>query len=401
MENENSKIKKLFPLELLQAPPGNKGKGLSEAEIIQRKEDITMLLKEYGILVNDIVVKEGPSKCLFRVTIPSTTKMSAIKELESDPPLGFVSNSARITTNFWGSAIDIEFPKESPEQVLMREALESEDYLNSSYELPCVIGKSYDGYFVFDLAKIHHVLIGESIGFRLTPCLHSIITSLLYSRLPSELKFVLIAPYNQSHFQLFDWIGQRYLATLTNNESAVITEPSKGIEALKAVCEEMEARYDLLKTASCRHFSEYNQKIRSGQIPDSEICKQLPYWVVIISEFADLKRNAGGKYEMPLIRIAESAHKVGIHLIIATESPSFHFVTGRIKANFPGRIAVGLLDEEESLVILDSDEGETQFFDGDMLFSNGAESIRIQATNIEEDEVKAVVEYLNGQGNLI
>lgn len=401
MENENSKIKKMFPLELLQTHPENKGEGHSEDEIIKKKADITMLLKEYGIHVNEIVVKEGPSKCLFRVTIPSTTKMSAIKELESDPPLGFVSNSARITTNFWGGAIDIEFPKECPEQVLMRETLESEDYLNSSHELPCVIGKSYDGYFVFDLAKIHHVLIGESIGFGLTSCLHSIITSLLYSRLPSELKFVLIDPYNQSHFQLFDSIGQRYLATLSNNESAVITEPNKGVEALNAVCEEMDARYDLLKTASCRHFSEYNQKTRSGQIPNSESCKQLPYWVVIISEFADLKRNAGRKYETPLIRIAESAHKVGIHLIIATESPSFHFVTGLINANFPGRIAVGLLDGEESRAILDSDEAETQFFDGDMLFSDGAESIRIQATNIEETEVKAVVDYLNDQSNLI
>ena len=100
MENENSKIKKVFPLELLQTHPENKGEGHSEDEIIKKKADITMLLKEYGIHVNEIVVKEGPSKCLFRVTIPSTTKMSAIKELESDPPLGFVSNSARITTNF-------------------------------------------------------------------------------------------------------------------------------------------------------------------------------------------------------------------------------------------------------------------------------------------------------------
>ena len=400
MENENSKIKKLFPLKLLQAPPENKGKGLSETEIIQKKAEITMLLKEYGIIVNDIVVKEGPSSCLFRITNPYTTRVSAIEKLISNPPKSFIIDFVRVTANLRNGIINIEFPNEHLERVSMRGALESEDYLNSDYELPCVIGKSYDGYFAFDLTQMPHILMGGAIAQGKTTCLNAIITSLLYSKLPSELKFVLIDP-KKVEFGAYNLISDMYFQKLPGVEPFVQTETYEIVNALNALCDEMDARFTQLKELDCKNITEYNEKIKSGVLSIDDKNGILPYIVVIIDEFADLIFTAGAEFERPVVLLAQLARDVGIHLVISTQRPSPSVITGFIKANFPARIAFRVISAIDSRTILDFDGANDIINLGEMLFSDGNELFCIQGVNIKEAEVKAVVEYFYDQSNLI
>ena len=400
MENENSKIKKLFPLELLQAP-GNKGKGLSEDEILQKKTLIRELLLDYKITTNEIEIKKGPSVSLYRVSISSKTRRSAINKLLSDPPMGLESQNARIMTDIGHGVIEIELPNEFREQVLMSEALSSDEYLNSDFALPCVIGKSYDGYTVLDLTKMPHILIGGVTGQGKTTCINAIISSLLYSKLPSELKFVLIDP-KKVEFEAYNLINNAYFHKIPGVESIIPSDSGEVVTALNALCDEMDARYELLKATGCRNISEYNEKIKMGQHASVEESSIMPYIAVIIDEFADIIFTSDREFEEPIGKLAALSRCVGIHLIISTQRPSFSVITGTIKSNFPARIAFRACSGIDSLTILDFHGAENLIGNGDMLFSSsGLDPIRVQGANIEEAEVKAVVEYLNDQGNLV
>ncbi len=176
MESENGKNYKGFPLDLLRAPLELKERGLPAAEILQKKSEITEILSDYGIVVKEITVKPGPSVSLFSVKIPSTTRLSAVTELKKDPPIELLDS--RILVDAKKGIISIEIPNERLELVLMREALESDEFIKANYALPYVLGKSIDGYFVCDLAKMPHVLIGGATGQGKSTLLHSIITSL-------------------------------------------------------------------------------------------------------------------------------------------------------------------------------------------------------------------------------
>lgn len=187
---------------------------------------------------------------------------------------------------------------------------------------------------------------GKSVG------LNAIVTSLLYKKHPSELKFVIIDP-KKVEFAIYAPIEKHFLAKLPDASDAIITDVSKVVQTLNSLCVEMDTRYDLLRKAGCRNIKEYNAKFTSRQLNPENGHRFMPYIVIIIDEFGDLIMTAGKEVELPICRIAQLARAVGIHAIIATQRPTTNIITGTIKANFPARVAFRVASMMDSRTILD------------------------------------------------
>ena len=207
--------------------------------------------------------------------------------------------------------------------------------------------------------------------------MNAIITSLLYKKHPSQLKFVMVDP-KKVELSIYSVIEKHFLAKLPDEEDAIITETAKVVNTLNSLCIEMDSRYDLLKVAQVRNIKEYNEKFIKRQLNPNNGHKYLPYIVVIVDEFADLIMTAGKEVEQPIARIAQLARAVGIHMIIATQRPSTNIITGVIKANFPARIAFKVASMIDSRTILDSPGANQLIGRGDMLISVGSEMVRVQ-----------------------
>ena len=210
---------------------------------------------------------------------------------------------------------------------------------------------------------------GKSVGINV------VLTSLLYKKHPSEVKFVLVDP-KKVELSIFEHIERHFLAKLPNNEDAIITDYRKVVNTLNSLCIEMENRYELLKNAGVRNIKEYNTKFKKRMLNPEEGHRFLPYIVLVVDEFADLIMTAGKEVEMPIARLAQLARAIGIHLIIATQRPTVNVITGIIKANFPARIAFKVTAKVDSKTILDGSGAEQLIGRGDMLFSKGNEPIR-------------------------
>ena len=293
--------------------------------------------------------------------------------------------------------IGIEVPNSKPETVSMRSVLASEKFQNSKYALPCAIGKTISNEtYVFDLAKMPHILMAGATGQGKSVGLNAIIASLLYSKHPSELKFVMVDP-KKVELTLYNRIERHYLAKLPDSEDAIITDVKKVVRTLNSLCIEMDTRYDLLKAAECRNIIEYNEKFKKRRLLPTEGHRYLPYIVLIVDEFADLIMTAGREVEAPIARLAQLARAIGIHLIIATQRPSVNVITGSIKANFPARIAFRVISQVDSKTILDQSGANQLIGRGDMLLSTGNDLVRLQCAFIDTPEVETVTEFIGAQ----
>ena len=231
---------------------------------------------------------------------------------------------------------------------------------------------------------------GKSVG------LNAIITSLLYRKHPSELKFVLVDP-KMVEFGIYAELERHYLAKLPDADKAVITDCTKVIMTLNSVCKEMDDRYELLMKAHVRNIKEYNAKFVSRHLNPEKGHKFMPFIVVIIDEFGDLIMQAGKEIETPIARIAQKARAVGIHMIIATQRPSTNIITGIIKANFPARMAFRVMQMVDSRTILDAPGANQLIGRGDLLFSQGGETTRVQCAFVDTPEVERIVNYISEQ----
>jgi len=231
---------------------------------------------------------------------------------------------------------------------------------------------------------------GKSVG------LNAIICSILFKKHPTEVKFVLIDP-KKVELTLYNKIERHFLAKLPNNEDAIITNTKEVITTLKALCLEMDNRYDLLKAAGVRNITEYNQKFKSRKLNPKNGHKYLPYIILVIDEFADLIMTAGKEIEIPLARLAQLARAIGIHLIIATQRPTTNIITGTIKANFPVRIAFRVSQGIDSKTILDTSGANQLIGRGDMLISTGNDLLRIQCAFIDTPEVEQITSFIENQ----
>lgn len=371
---------------------------VDKEELEVNKDRIVNTLENYNIKIQSIKATIGPTVTLYEIIPAPGVRISKIKNLEDDIALSLAALGIRIIAPIPGrGTIGIEVPNQNPDIVSMRTVIASEKFQNAKYDLPVVIGKTISNEtFVFDLAKMPHLLMAGATGQGKSVGLNAILTSLLYKKHPAQLKFVLVDP-KKVELTLFNKIERHFLAKLPDSEEAIITDNQKVINTLNSLCVEMDNRYELLKTAFVRNIKEYNEKFIARKLNPENGHQYLPYIVLVIDEFADLIMTAGKEVEQPIARLAQLARAIGIHLIIATQRPSTNIITGSIKANFPARIAFRVTSGIDSRTILDSGGAEQLIGRGDMLLSNGSDLIRLQCAFVDTPEVEELTEFIGNQ----
>lgn len=371
---------------------------VSSEELEENKNKIVETLGNYGIQIDRIKATIGPTVTLYEIVPAAGVRISKIKNLEDDIALSLSALGIRIIAPIPGrGTIGIEVPNSKPETVSMKSVLMSEKFQSSKYALPFAMGKTISNEtYVADLAKMPHLLMAGATGQGKSVGLNAIITSLLYCKHPSELKFVMVDP-KKVELTLYNRIERHYLAKLPDMEEAIITDVKQVVRSLNSLCVEMDDRYDLLKMAECRNIIEYNEKFKARRLLPTEGHRFLPYIVLVVDEFADLISTAGREVESPIARLAQLARAIGIHLIIATQRPSVNIITGSIKANFPARIAFRVTSVIDSRTILDQAGANQLIGRGDMLLSTGNDVVRLQCAFIDTPEVEKITSYIGEQ----
>lgn len=387
-----------FPtLDLLKTYPDD-GPSIDMEEQTANKNRIIQVLRSFGIEISSIKANVGPTVTLYEITPAEGVRISKIRNLEDDIALSLSALGIRIIAPIPGKGtIGIEVPNASPKIVPMSSVLASKKFQESTYELPIALGKTITNeVFMVDLAKAPHMLVAGATGQGKSVGLNAIVTSLLYKKHPSELKFVIIDP-KKVEFAIYAPIEKHFLAKLPDAEDAIITDVTKVVQTLNSLCVEMDTRYDLLKKAGCRNIKEYNAKFINRQLNPANGHKFMPYIVIIIDEFGDLIMTAGKEVELPICRIAQLARAVGIHAIIATQRPTTNIITGTIKANFPARVAFRVASMMDSRTILDRPGAQQLIGKGDMLYLQGNDPVRVQCAFVDTPEVERISEYISKQ----
>ena len=371
---------------------------LNKEELDRNKDQIINTLKSFGIEIKTITATVGPTVTLYEIVPAEGVRISKIRNLEDDIALNLAALGIRIIAPIPGrGTIGIEVPNANKQIVSMKALLSSEKFVNNKMSLPIALGKKIDNEnYIVDLATMPHLLMAGATGQGKSVGINAILVSLLYKKHPSQLKFVMVDP-KKVELSIYRKIEKHFLAKLPNETEPIITDTKKAIYTLKALCDEMDNRYELLKEAGARNIKEYNEKIVNRKIKNPAEHKYLPFIVLVIDEFADLIMTAGKEVEMPIARLAQLARAVGIHLIIATQRPSVNVITGTIKANFPARIAFKVSAKVDSRTILDAGGAEQLIGRGDMLISHGSELLRIQCAFVDTPEVEEIVNFIGDQ----
>lgn len=370
---------------------------VSEDEIFENKSKIEETLKTFGIPIQRIKATVGPTVTLYEIVQAQGVKISKIQGLEQDIAQSLKASGIRIIAPIPGKGtIGIEVPNRHKRIVSMYSAIRSKRFHETKAELPVVIGRTIQNEnYVFDLAKLPHLLVAGSTGTGKSVGLNAIITSLLYRKHPSELKLVMIDP-KMVEFSLYGRLERHFLAKMESEDKVIITDPMKAVYTLQSLCVEMENRLELLSKADTRNIVQYNAKFTARRLNPEKGHRFLPYIVVVIDEFADLIMMAK-EVERPVMRLAQKARAVGIHLIVATQRPDVKVITGGIKANFPARIAFRVIQMIDSRTILDRPGAEQLIGRGDMLFSLNGDVTRVQCALVDTDEVERIVDHISNQ----
>ncbi|MEM8966999.1 MAG: DNA translocase FtsK, partial [Bacteroidota bacterium] len=371
---------------------------VTKEELEDNKDRIVETLINFKIGIQSIKATIGPTVTLYEIVPEAGVKISKIKNLEDDIALNLAALGIRIIAPIPGKGtIGIEVPNKNRETVSMHSVVTTEKFMRSNKELPIILGKTVaNELFVADLAKMPHLLIAGATGQGKSVGLNVLISSLIYKRHPSQLKFVMVDP-KKVELSLFNKLERHFLAKIPNSEDAIITETKNVIYTLNSLCIEMDNRYNLLKDAACRNIREYNKKFVSRKLNPEEGHRFLPYIVLIIDELADLMMTAGKEVETPIARLAQLARAIGIHLVVATQRPSVNVITGIIKANFPVRLSYRVTSKVDSRTILDTGGAEQLVGMGDMLLSVNSDIIRLQCPFVDTPEVDSICEYIGSQ----
>jgi S-DNA-T family DNA segregation ATPase FtsK/SpoIIIE len=385
------------PLELLNDYDTGKVQVTPE-ELNQNKDKIIETLVNFKIGIQSIKATIGPTVTLYEIVPDAGIKISRIKNLEDDIALSLAALGIRIIAPIPGKGtIGIEVPNKNREMVTIRSVLSTDRFQKTDKELPVALGKTISNeVLVIDLAKMPHLLVAGATGQGKSVGLNVILTSLLYKRHPSQLKFVLVDP-KKVEMSLYSQIERHYLAKLPNSEEAIITDTKKVVYTLQSLCIEMENRYEMLKDAGAKNLKEYNAKFVGRRLNPKEGHRYLPYIVLVIDELADLMMTAGKEVETPIARLAQLARAIGIHLVVATQRPSVNVITGVIKANFPARLSFRVTSKVDSRTILDAGGADQLIGMGDMLLSSGSDIIRLQCPFVDTPEIDRVVEFISAQ----
>jgi len=373
---------KFPPLDLLsistsQATSGN---------IARNVEIIDKTLNDFGMDVTMGDVNIGPTVTQYTMKPVEGVKLSQITARQNDLALALAAHPIRIEAPIPGkAAVGVEIPNKISAIVTIREILESGDFKKAKSNLSIALGRDVAGKpVIIDLKKMPHLLIAGATGSGKSICINSIIISFLYQNSPADLRLILVDP-KRVEFTPYNNIP--HLLT------PVVVETDKTVNALKWAVNEMESRYKILSAAGCRDISSYNQN--PGE------AGKLPYLVVVIDELADLMMKSAKEVEGAIVRLAQMARAVGIHLVIATQRPSVNVITGLIKANIASRISFAVASQIDSRTILDQSGAEKLLGKGDMLYESPefGKPKRVQGTLVSEKEIKSITEFLKQAGS--
>ena len=383
----------------------------SQDELNRNNNKIRATLASYKIQVKDVTAIVGPTVTLYKVYPAPGVKIASIKMLQDDIAISLNAKGVRIVT--LSDSVGIEVANDTPSIVPLKQLLNDDAYRNSKAELPVAIGYTISQKVkVFDLADAPHLLVagatkqGKSVG------LNVIVSSLLYAKHPSELKFVFVDP-KMVEFSAYAKLLSHYLAVLPNaadeqdeRDQAIVKNAKSAAAVLQSLCIEMDDRYALLNKAGVNNIKLYNDKYRDRHLLPTEGHRFLPYIVVVIDEYADLTMSVGAGPESKavarsittsVIRLAQKGRAAGLHVILATQRPTVDVITGLIKANFPMRIAFRVTSRIDSSTILDQPGADKLIGRGDMLLYSGVEMERIQCAFIGNDEIAALTDAVGKQ----
>lgn len=350
-------------------------------------EVIAKTLSQFGITVAMQDVNVGPTFTQYTLKPAEGTKLSKITNLQDDLALALATHPIRIEAPIPGkSLVGVEVPNKKVAPVRLREILESDQYRSAADRgnLVVALGKDVSGHpAVADISKTPHMLIAGSTGSGKSVCVNTVLVSLLCRYSPKELRLILVDP---KRVEMTGYNGIAHLLT------PVITDVDKTVNALRWAVNEMEARYKLLADQGARDITGYNKKLDKETPP-------MPYLVIVIDELADVMIQAAAEVENLIVRIAQMARAVGIHLILATQRPSVNVVTGLIKANVPSRIAFRVASQIDSRTIIDGVGAERLIGKGDMLFmqGDGQKPRRIQGIFVDDKEIKSIIDVVREQ----
>ncbi|NIZ40356.1 DNA translocase FtsK [Spirochaetales bacterium BR193] len=363
-------------------------------EIDEETENLASILentlKEFKIEGSVTSISKGPAITMFELLPASGVKLSRIESLADNIAFRLAAKSVRIVAPIPGKqAVGVEIPNKTRAIVSFRELIDDTQMHDPHESIPVVLGKDISGdNQVIDLAKTPHLLIAGATGSGKSVCVNGLITSILFTKKPSEVRLMLIDP---KIVELKPFNDVPHLLT------PVITDPKRALQAIQWVNDEMDRRYALLDNMGSRNIASYNHKIKEMSL----INPPLPYLVVVIDEFADLMATSAKELEGLIARLAAKSRAAGIHLVLATQRPSVDVITGLIKANFPSRIAFMVAGKMDSRVILDTNGAEQLLGKGDMLFISSWSPIpmRIQGAFLSDEEVEQIADFVKSQGS--
>lgn len=384
---------------------------VSSEELTRNNNKIRATLANYKIQVNDVKAVMGPTVTLYKVYPAPGVQIAQIKRLQEDIAVAMNARGVRVVT--LSDSVGIEVANDKSSIVPLKSLLNDESYRSSKAELPVAIGYTITQKVkVFDLADAPHLLIagatkqGKSVG------LNVIINSLLFCKHPSELRFVFIDP-KMVEFSAYSQLLHHYLAVLPDAASeeeelseAIVKKPKDAEKVLRSLCIEMDERYELLSKSGANNIKNYNAKFKERRLNPKNGHRFLPYLVAVVDEYADLTMTTGASPEArtvsrsitnSIIRLAQKGRAAGLHVILATQRPSVDVISGIIKSNFPMRIAFRVAARTDSMTILDAPGAEKLIGKGDMLFSAGIDSERIQCAYISSEEIDAVNGFIGSQ----
>ncbi len=384
---------------------------VSSQELDVNNNRIRSTLQNYKIEVEHVMAVVGPTVTLYKVIPAPGVKVSAIENLHREIGMALGAKGVRVVV--LPDCVGIEVANREPSIVPLKKALNDDSFRNTKYELPIAIGYTITKKVkTFDLASAPHLLVagatqqGKSVG------LNVIISSLLYAKHPSELKFVFIDP-KMVEFTAYNSLLKHYLAVMPmaaseedEMEKAIVKDAKQAELVLNSLCIEMDERYKLMQLAGVNKLTLYNEKYKDRYLLPTDGHKYLPYLVVVIDEYADLTmaggsgpeaRKSAKNIESAIVRLAQKGRAAGIHVIIATQRPSVNVITGLIKTNFPTRIAFRVVSRVDSATILDTNGAENLIGKGDMLYYAGVEMERVQCALVSMAEINRITGFIGSQ----
>lgn len=398
------------PLELL-GDYSDKQHTVSQRELEINNSRIRNTLQTFRIDVDKVTAVVGPTVTLYRVVPAPGVRISSIEKLHKEIAMSLGTGGVRVVQLH--DSVGIEVPNDKPSIVPLKALLNSPVFRETKAELPIAIGYTITQEVkTFDLTDAPHLLVAGATKQGKSVCLNVIISSLLYAKHPTELKFVFIDP-KMVEFTAYNSLLKHYLAVLPMAQSAeeekkqaIVKTPQQAEQTLNSLCIEMDERYRLLADAGVNDFKVYNEKYKDRYLLPTDGHKYMPYLVVVIDEYADLIMSGGSNadakksaksIESSIIRLAQKGRAAGIHVIIATQRPSVNVITGLIKANFPTRIAFRVLSGADSKTILDTTGAENLIGKGDMLYYAGVKMERIQCALVDMKEIRKVTKFIEDQ----